>query len=42
VTKDLRNFGFAPLADLVGKARRIWFSLGESGIRWARIGKDID
>jgi signal peptidase I len=39
---DSRSFGFVPLADLVGDARQIWFSVGESGIRWGRIGKLID
>ncbi|QGM45007.1 signal peptidase I [Methylocystis heyeri] len=41
-TKDSRSFGFVPLADLVGKARQIWFSKGPAGVRWERIGKTID
>lgn len=40
--KDSRSFGFVPLADLVGKARQIWFSAGPAGVRWGRIGKPID
>jgi signal peptidase I len=40
--KDSRSFGFVPLADLVGKARQIWFSTGPSGVRWERLGKVID
>jgi signal peptidase I len=27
-----------PLADLVGKARQIWFSRGPDGVRWDRLG----
>lgn len=38
-TKDSRSFGTLPLRDVVGKARQIWFSWGEVGIRWERLGK---
>ncbi|MBY6241342.1 signal peptidase I [Methylosinus sp. Sm6] len=41
-TRDSRSFGFVPLADLVGKARQIWFSTGPSGVRWERIGMTIE
>ncbi len=40
--KDSRSFGFVPLADVVGKARQVWWSIGPEGVRWARIGKEID
>ncbi|HXY57065.1 MAG TPA: signal peptidase I [Methylocystis sp.] len=40
--KDSRSFGFVPLSDLVGDARQIWFSRGDSGLRWERVGKLID
>ncbi|MCW2283754.1 signal peptidase I [Rhodoblastus acidophilus] len=36
-----RKFGFVPLADLIGKARQIWFSWS-NGPRWARIGAEIE
>lgn len=36
---DSRQQGTVPLADVVGRARQIWFSWGPDGIRWGRIGK---
>jgi signal peptidase I len=42
-SKDSRAFGTVPLADIVGKARQIWFSKQPSaGIRWRRFGKVVD
>jgi len=41
-SKDSRSFGYVPLADLTGKARQIWFSSGESGVRWSRIGRVVE
>lgn len=38
VSADSRQFGAVPLADLVGRARQIWFSRGDGSIRWSRIG----
>lgn len=35
---DSRYFGPVPLADVVGKARVVFFSLGKKGVRWGRIG----
>lgn len=35
---DSRQFGAVPLADVVGRARQIWFSRGDGSIRWGRIG----
>jgi signal peptidase I len=35
---DSRIFGFVPLADVVAKARQVYYSKGERGIRWSRIG----
>lgn len=39
--RDSRAFGTVPLVDIVGKATQIWFSLGDVGIRWERLGMDI-
>jgi signal peptidase I len=39
---DSRQFGTVPLSDLIGKARQIWFSKGENGIRWSRLGKVVE
>ena len=39
---DSRQFGTVPLSDLIGKARQIWFSKGEKGIRWSRVGKVVE
>jgi len=41
-SRDSRSFGFVPLADLVGKARQIWFSKGPAGPRWERSGKTVE
>lgn len=38
---DSRTFGPVPLVDVLGKARQIYFSLGETGICWSRIGKPL-
>jgi signal peptidase I len=35
---DSRKFGFIPLSDVVAKARQVYYSKGENGIRWNRIG----
>ncbi len=39
---DSRYFGTVPLADIGGKARQIWFSLGDAGVRTERIGKMLE
>jgi len=36
---DSRTFGFVPLGDITAKVRQVYFSRGEDGIRWNRIGK---
>jgi len=38
---DSRQFGFVPLRDVIGKARVVYFSSGESGTRWGRIGTSL-
>jgi signal peptidase I len=38
---DSRQFGFVPLKDVIGKARVVYYSSGESGIRWGRIGTSL-
>lgn len=35
---DSRSFGTIPMQDVVGKVRQIWFSYGDSGVRWNRLG----
>jgi signal peptidase I len=37
---DSRKFGAVPLADLVAKARQIWFSW-DGGVRWGRLGRTV-
>jgi signal peptidase I len=39
--EDSRKFGPVPLADVIGKARQIYFSVGPKGIRWGRMGKSL-
>jgi signal peptidase I len=38
---DSRTFGFVPLRDVTGKVRQVYYSSGEEGIRWSRIGAVI-
>lgn len=42
MSTDSRQFGTVPLSDLVGNARQIWFSSGEGGVRWNRLGKVLE
>ena len=35
---DSREFGFVPLRDVIGKVRQAYYSSGDDGIRWNRIG----
>ncbi len=37
-SNDSRVFGQVPLSDIVGKARQVWFSKSNEGVRWSRIG----
>ncbi|NOX35534.1 MAG: signal peptidase I [Deltaproteobacteria bacterium] len=37
-SKDSREFGFVPLRDVIGKAQVVYYSSGNDGIRWNRIG----
>jgi signal peptidase I len=39
---DSRQFGSVPLTDVVGRVRQIWFSHGDGGVRWGRIGQRVD
>jgi len=41
-SNDSRVFGQVPLADVVGRARQIWFSKNEEGIQWDRIGTTLN
>ena len=38
-SNDSRKFGTVPMRDVVGKAGQIWFSKGENGVRWDRMGE---
>ncbi len=38
---DSRIFGFVPLKDLIGKVRQVYYSAGDGGIRWNRIGMTV-
>jgi signal peptidase I len=40
-SNDSRKFGFIPLSDVIAKVRQIYYSSGEDGIRWNRIGKTL-
>ena len=42
LSTDSRQFGTVPLSDLVGHARQIWFSYGDGGVRWSRLGKVLE
>lgn len=39
---DSRHFGTVPLQDIVGRVRQVWFSWGEGGVRWARLGRLVE
>ncbi len=41
-SRDSRAFGQVPLADVVGRARQIWFSINKQGIQWDRIGSTLN
>jgi signal peptidase I len=41
-SNDSLKFGTVPLQDVVGKASQIWFSKGEDGVRWGRLGELIE
>ena len=30
-----------PLQDVVGRVRQVWFSWGEGGVRWSRLGRVV-
>lgn len=42
ISADSRRFGTVPLQDVVGKARQVWFSSGDDGVRWSRLGQVLD
>ncbi len=42
ISADSRHFGTVSLQDVVGKARQVWFSSGEDGVRWARLGHVLE
>ncbi|MGE3799400.1 MAG: signal peptidase I [Candidatus Kapaibacterium sp.] len=41
-SRDSRHFGFIPYENLIGEAIMIFWSSGEDGIRWGRIGKRVE
>jgi len=40
-SRDSRQFDDVPLSDVVGRPRQLWFSYGEGGVRWDRIGQAV-
>ena len=40
-SRDSRQFGPVPLADVLGKARLVFWSWGPEGVRWKRIGETL-
>jgi signal peptidase I len=38
-SSDSRNFGTVPMQDILGRARQVWFSADEHGVRWGRLGQ---
>jgi len=42
LSTDSRQFGTVPLSDLVANARQVWFSYGEDGVRWSRLGNVLE
>ena len=38
---DSRHFGTVPLADVVGRVRQVWWSWGQGGVRWQRVGQVV-
>lgn len=41
-TTDSRRFGPVPMADVVGRARQVWWSAGPEGVRWGRLGAVVE
>ena len=39
ISSDSRNFGTVPMQDILGRARQVWFSTDEKGVRWGRLGQ---
>ena len=39
---DSRNFGTVPMQDILGRARQVWFSSDEHGVRWGRLGQVLE
>ena len=39
ISVDSRNFGTVPMQDILGRARQVWFSADEHGVRWGRLGQ---
>ena len=39
---DSRNFGTVPMQDILGRARQVWFSSDERGVRWERLGQVLE
>lgn len=42
ISADSRSFGTVPLQEVVGKARQVWFSSGDDGVRWSRLGQVLE
>ena len=39
---DSRNFGTVPMQDILGRARQVWFSYDQNGVRWGRLGQVLE
>ena len=38
---DSRELGAVPLRDVIGKARQVYYSSGDEGVRWNRVGTTL-
>lgn len=41
-SRDSREMGTVNMEDVVGRARQVWFSLGREGVRWDRLGEQVE
>jgi signal peptidase I len=41
-SQDSRHIGTVMIQDVIGRARQVWLSIGEDGVRWSRLGELIE